>query len=126
MEMIALGNHIRLAPPRLDHFPRRMRRDQTIAPVADQVSAPGLVQSCPHQKIAFRLKRLQKRPLKLAIAQALGDANLLAVERIEVCVILRLATSGGARRRPFLCFVYFEFAEEYRYEKPRGKLPMSN
>src|SRR5947209_4614857 len=50
-------------PPGLDGFFRWLRRDQTIAPVSNQVLPPGLDECLPHGKPVLRLEKLHQCPL---------------------------------------------------------------
>ncbi len=57
----------------VERLARRMRGDQAVAAVADQVLPAGLLQGLADLEVVLRLEELQQGPLQLAVAQVLGD-----------------------------------------------------
>src|SRR5436190_1239299 len=87
MVMVAFGGPIRLSPPRLDRLTRRMRWDQALAPVSDEVPPAGLEQRFADLEVVLGLEELEQGPLELAVAQVPGGVDLFTRERVEARVI---------------------------------------
>src|SRR5688500_5995184 len=78
---------IRPPPPRLNGFLGRLRGDQAVAAVADQVGALGLPQRLADFKIILRLEKLHQGPLQLAVAEVLSHVHWLLGERVDARVV---------------------------------------
>ena len=69
----------RIGPPAtlVERLPWAAARDQAVAAAADQVLPAGLLERLAHLEVVLRLEELHQRPLHLAVAQVLGDVDLL-------------------------------------------------
>ena len=61
----------------LDRGPGRLAGDQTVAARTDQVRSTGRRKRLAYLKIIVWFEKLEQGPLQLAIAQMLGDEDLL-------------------------------------------------
>ena len=61
--------------------------NQTVAAVADQIVAAGLLERFADLEIVLRLEELQQGALQAAVAEVLGDVDRLHGERIDAGVV---------------------------------------
>lgn len=78
---------VRLIAARLQGLLRRLCRDQTIAPAADQILSPRLNQSFTYLEIISGLEELQQRSLRFAFGQVPSDLDFLLRKGIDSRVV---------------------------------------
>lgn len=112
--MVAASRLIRPPPPHLDGLTGRMRWNETVTAIADEVRPTALEQGLPHLKVVLRLKKLHKGPLQLAIVQVAGHVHLLLRKRIDPRVVHARGNVGSDGVKPFAVTVSGHRALEHR------------
>src|SRR5262249_46359234 len=84
-----------LLPACCQRFLRWLRRYQTFT-ATNQIAAPRYYERLAHLEIVLWLEELQQRPLHLAVAQVVGDLNLLFGEWVHAGVV---HARGNVERR---------------------------